>query len=171
MVLPEDAEPLQLGVGLGEREHGGIPRRDRFHLGIGEFLSTDVFGTADDIIACHDLADEPRLGLQGLPHVGVERSFGDVAKDRHLLVLIALAQDSAFALFDLSRLPGSVEVMQRHEAFLYVGTGAHLLRAADEHPDLATTDLLEEGLFLGVRIGVTNDSDLVAGDTVGNQLL
>ena len=77
--------------------------------------------------------DEPGLGLQGLPHIGVERSFGDVAIDRHFLVLVALAEDAAFALFDLGRLPRGVEVMQGDQAFLDVGAGAHLLRAADQH--------------------------------------
>jgi hypothetical protein len=37
------------------------------------------------------------------------------------------------ALFDFRWFPGGVEVMQGHEAFLDVGSGAHLLRAADQH--------------------------------------
>ena len=35
------------------------------------------------LVSGHNLGDKPRLGFQGLPHIGVERSFGDVAVNRH----------------------------------------------------------------------------------------
>ena len=137
VVLLQEGEPLQLGVGLGQGQHRRVARRNRLDLGVGEFLAADVLGTAGGVVAGHDLGDEPGLGFQGLPHIGVERSFGDVAVDRHFLVLVALAEDAALALLDLGRLPGGVEVMQGHQAFLDVGAGAHLLRAADQHADLS----------------------------------
>ena len=90
---------------------------------------------------------------------------------RACLVRIALAQDAAVALLDLGGLPGGIEVMQRHEAFLDVGAGAHLLRAADQHPDDAGADLLEQGLFLGVGVGIANRGDLLARYAVLDQLV
>ena len=137
VVLLQDGQPLQFGVGLGERQHRRVARGDGLDLGVGEFLAADVLGAAGGVVAGHHLGDEPGLGLQGLPHIGVERSFGDVAVDRHFLVLVALAEDAAFALLDLGRLPRGVEVMQGDQAFLDVGAGAHLLRAADQHADRA----------------------------------
>ena len=54
------------------------------------------------------------VGFEGLPHVAIEATGGNVAKDRDFLVFVPLAKDAAFALFDLGRLPGGIEVMQRH---------------------------------------------------------
>jgi hypothetical protein len=73
-------------------------------------------------------------------------------------------------LFDLGRLPGGVEVMQGDEAFLDVGAGAHFLGTADQHANRTIPDFLEEGLFLGVGFGIADGGDLLAGDTVGDQL-
>ncbi len=61
--------------------------------------------------------------------------------------------------------------MQGDEPFLDVGAGAHLLRAAEQHADRAVPDLLEEGLFLGVGVGVADGGDLFARDAVGDELL
>ena len=52
--------------------------------------------------------------------------------------------------------------MQGHQAFLDVGAGAHLLRAADQHAHRTVADFLEEGLFLGVGFGVADGGDLLA---------
>ena len=153
---------MQFGVGLGQGQDRRVAGRNRLDLGVGEFLAADVLGAAGGVVAGDDLADEPGLGLQRLPHVGVERSFRDVAIDRHFLVLVALAEDAALALLDLGRLPRGVEVMQGDQAFLDVGAGAHLLRAADEHAHRTLPDLLEEGLFLGVGFGVADGGDLLA---------
>ena len=46
VVLLQDGQPLQFGVGLGEREHGRVARGDRLHLGVGQFLAADVLGAA-----------------------------------------------------------------------------------------------------------------------------
>ena len=127
-------EPLQLGVGFGEGEHGRVARGDRFDLGIGEFLAADVLGTAKGIVAGHHLGDEAGFGFQGLPHIGVERSLGHVAINRDFLVLVALPENSALALFDLGRLPGSIQMVQGDETLLDVGAGAHLLACCREAP-------------------------------------
>ena len=63
VVLLQEGEPLQLGVGFGKREHSRVARSNRLHLGIGEFLGADVFGTAGGVFARHDLGDKPGLGL------------------------------------------------------------------------------------------------------------
>ena len=34
-------QPLQLGIGLGEREHGRLTRRNRLDLSVREFLAAD----------------------------------------------------------------------------------------------------------------------------------
>ena len=47
MVLLEDMQPVQCGVGLGQRQDGGVAGRDGFHLGVGELLGADVLGLPD----------------------------------------------------------------------------------------------------------------------------
>ena len=56
VVLLEQGEPLQFGVGLGERQHGRVARCDRLDLGVGEFLAADVLGPAGGVVAGDDLA-------------------------------------------------------------------------------------------------------------------
>jgi len=46
------------------------------------------------------------------PHVDVEAAFGGVADDLDLGVLVALADDAAFALLDVGGAPGAVDVVQ-----------------------------------------------------------
>ena len=72
MVLLQEVEALQFGVGLGQRQHGRVAGGNRLDLGVGEFLAADVLGAAGGVVAGHDLADKPGLGLQGLPHISVE---------------------------------------------------------------------------------------------------
>jgi len=57
--------------------------------------------------------DEGGLALDGLPHVDVEAALGGVAENRHLVVLVALAQSPPLPLGDVGRPPGTVKVMQR----------------------------------------------------------
>ena len=66
VVLLEQGQPLQLGVGLGERQDGRVARRDRFDLGVGKLLAADVLGTAGGVVTRHNLRNEPGLGLQRL---------------------------------------------------------------------------------------------------------
>ena len=56
------------------------------------------------------------------------------------------------------------------EPLLDVRAGAHLLGAAEEHAHRAVSHLLEEDLLLGVRVGVADRGDVLAGDAVLHQL-
>jgi hypothetical protein len=111
VILLQEGEPLQLGVGLGQGQDGRVARRDCLDLRVGEFLAADVLGAAGRVVARHHLGDEAGLGLQRLPHVGIEAPFRDIAVDRHFFILVALAEDAALALFDLGRLPRRVQVV------------------------------------------------------------
>ena len=72
VVLLQDGQALDLGVRLGQRQHGGVAGGDGLDLGVGELLAADVLGLADGEVAGHHLGDEPGFGLQRLPHIGVE---------------------------------------------------------------------------------------------------
>jgi hypothetical protein len=56
VVLFQEGETLQLGVGLGEGQYRRVARCNRLDLGIGEFLAADVLGTAGGVVAGDDLA-------------------------------------------------------------------------------------------------------------------
>ena len=115
--------------------------------------------------------NKPGLGLEGLPHIGVERAFGDVAVDRHFLVLVALAEDAAVALLDLGRLPRGVEVMQGDQAFLDVGAGAHLLGAADQHAHRTLPTFSKRACFLASDSASPMAAICSRGMPCGDQLL
>ena len=49
----------------------------------------------------HDLSDEPGFALDPLPLLDAPGSFDDVGMYGHVVVLVALPDDPAFALFDV----------------------------------------------------------------------
>ena len=106
------AQPLDLGVDLGLLEDQRVAGRDRLELGEADHVLADVLDLADVQAAAHELVDEPGLALDRLPHVGVERPFGDVPVDPDGRVLVALAQDSPVALGDVRWPPRNVDVVQ-----------------------------------------------------------
>src|SRR5271166_2728930 len=60
-------------------------------------------------------------------------------------------------------------MVQGGQAFLDVGAGAHFRGAADQHADAAAPDLVEQGLFLAVAVGVADGGDLLARDAAGGE--
>ena len=74
-------ELADFGIDLDLFHDGGVSGGDGLDLGIGERAAFEVFRLADGDAAVHDLIDEAGFRLQHLPHIGIERSFGDVAVD------------------------------------------------------------------------------------------
>ena len=91
-------EPADFGVDPDLFHDRRVARGDRLDLGVGERPAIEVLGGAHRDAAGHHLLDEAGLRLQGLPHVGVERAFRDIAVDPHFRVEVALAQDAPLAL-------------------------------------------------------------------------
>lgn len=52
------------------------------------------------------------------PHVRIERIFGYIPEYLYFLILVALAQDTAFLLFQIRRFPWAVQMMQGNEPVL-----------------------------------------------------
>jgi len=129
------AQPFERGhgvVGLGLVEDEGVTGRQRLDLAVGQGVLADVVDLAGVEPALHHLPDEPGFALHGLPGVGVEGAFGDVAVDRDLGVLVALPLDASFPLGQVRGSPRAVQVVQGHCAGLHVGADAHLGGGADE---------------------------------------
>ena len=77
-------ELADFGIDLDLFHHRRIARGDGLDFGVGERAAFEVFRLAHGDAAVHHLIDEAGLRLQRLPHIGVERSFGDVAVDMRL---------------------------------------------------------------------------------------
>ncbi len=129
-------ELAHFGINSDFLHDRGIARGDGLDLGIGKRPAFEVLGAAHRGVAGHHLLDEAGLGLQGLPHIGVERAFRDVAVNLHFRIKIALAQNSSLALLEVARAPGRVEVMQRAQVALDVHPCPHFFGRADHdaHP-------------------------------------
>ena len=155
-------EPDQLGVHLGFLNHERIAGRDGFDLGVGQCGRVQVFKAADGHVAAHHLGDELRLRLQGLPHVGVERAFGDVAVNLDDGILVALPENPPLALLHVGRSPRRIEMMQGNQPLLHVRARTHLLRAAEKDADLARAHIPEQRELRGVGIVVLNEGDFAA---------
>ncbi|AAL49573.1 unknown [Sinorhizobium phage PBC5] len=127
-----------------------IARRCRFHLGRVRRLAGDILDFARFQIALADLLDEPGLSLDRLPRPRIERVLGGIAQYLDLeairifgIELVALPDAAPVALLKVGRPPRRIDVMQRDEAVLDVGTGAHLRRRAEQEPDPSGPDLSE----------------------------
>ncbi len=136
----QPGEPDQLGIHLGLFDDKRIAGSDGFDLGIGQRGGIHVFKPAHGHVAGHHLGDELGLRLQRLPHIGIERAFGDVAINLHAGILVALPQNSSLALLHISRPPRSVQMMQGNQPLLDVRARTHFLCAAKQDADFARAD-------------------------------
>ena len=68
------------------------------------------------------------------------------------------------ALRKVARTVRCVQMMQRHEPFLYVRSRAALLGAADKNADCACVYLIEKILLLLVRVRVVDKGNLFFGN-------
>ena len=62
-----------------------------------------------------------------MSHIGIsiECAFGNIAEYLHLLVFIALTDNSSGALFQISRSPRNIEVMDCDQLLLDIRTRTH----------------------------------------------
>jgi hypothetical protein len=111
------------------------------------------------------------FAFEGLPHVAVEGSFGDVPDDLDLRVEVSLAQDAAVALGDVGGPPGRIQVMQRNGAVLHVGADAHLLGGADQDGDPTSAAGGEQLGLVPVGLGFVDEPDRLIGQAAGGELV
>ena len=86
-------------------------------------------------------------------------------------VVVALAQDAAFALGDVGGPPGAVEVVQGDGAELDVGADAHLLGAADQDGDGSGAAGGEQFSFVPVGFRVVDEPDGLARQAATGELV
>ena len=137
--LLQCVEPADGLVELDLAEIAGVTGGDGLGRGRGlaDIAAAEVLDLADVDLIAFGLLDEQCLAFHFLPHHRVVGGFGDVVEDLHLRVLVALADDPPFALFQVSGPPRHVHVVQGDESGLDVGPGAHLLGGPHQHRDVA----------------------------------
>ena len=89
----------------------------------------------------------------------------------HFGVVVALAQDAAFALGDVGGPPGAVEVVQGDGADLDVGADAHLLGGADENGDAAGAAGGEQLALVPVGLRLVDEPDRLARQPAAGELV
>src|SRR5439155_11388374 len=85
-------------------------------------------------------------------------------------VLITLPEDSAFALLDIGRSPGRVEMMQGDEARLDISAFSHLCCAAEKNADYSLAHGFEEHRFGCIVGGVLRERDLIRRNAARDKL-
>ena len=88
----------------------------------------------------------------------------------NLLVHIALPNDSTASLFQITRSPGAVEIMQGNQPVLHIHTSAHFEGAAHQDTHLTSTNLCKQFLFPGLCVCVMDEGNLLCRNATGNQL-
>ena len=139
-----------------------------FCKGQGCFIH--IFAGANRGFGGHNLADKFLLVFHRLPEVGVERPFCDITVDMNLLVHIALADNTTAPLFQITRSPGAVEIMQGNQPVLHIHTSAHFEGTAHQDTHLTGANLCKQLLFPGLGVCVMDERNLLCRNTTGNQL-
>ena len=103
MVRFQDAQAGHVNVQVHLLPDEGIASAQGLDLRIGKGGLVHVLAGAHRGFGGHDLRNEFLLVLHRLPQVGIEGALSDIAVDMHFLVLVALADDTALALFQVSR--------------------------------------------------------------------
>ena len=111
------------------------------------------------------------FGFERLPHIGVERAFGDIAVNLHARIFIALPENASFALFHVRRPPRRIEMMKRNQPLLHIGAGPHFLRAAEKNAHLARADGSEKRQLRVVRVVILDEGDFGCGNAQPFQLV
>ena len=86
------------------------------------------------------------------------------------LVAVALTDDAAATLLQITGTPRAVEIVERNELVLDVHTSAHLEGAAHEHTHLTGAYFRKKLLLPHLGIGFMDERDLLTRDTAGNEL-
>ena len=107
-LLVQAGKARNLGIHACLLDHHRVARGNGFHFSVGKRRAINVLDAPQVALAIHHLGDEARFGLQRLPHIRVKRPLGDVTVDLNFGVCVALAENSAFTLFDIGGPPRGV---------------------------------------------------------------
>ncbi|MCD7803136.1 MAG: hypothetical protein LUH09_09635 [Clostridiales bacterium] len=80
-------------------------------------------------------------------------------KKLHLLIPVALADNTPVALGHVGRSPTHIQVVNAHKPVLHVGASTHFLRGTQQHPHLTGTHLCKQLLLFGLCVGVVDKGD------------
>src|SRR5699024_9945552 len=80
--------------------------------------------------------DEFLLILQNLPHVCIKGIFRHIPEDLHLLVLVSLPENTSLLLFQIRRLPGTVQMMESDQPVLNIRSRPKFWCGADQDTHL-----------------------------------
>ena len=84
--------------------------------------------------------------------------------------MVALADNPAFSLFQITGPPGAVQVMQGDKPILDIHASAHFERASHENAHLSAAYLCKQFLLAGLGICIMDKGDFSGWDTAGNEL-
>ena len=157
---PLSSQPCDVGFEAGLTDDSIVAGRERFHLGVRQFLLAGHVVKAPPAVATGEyLVDETTFQLDRLPHVDIEAALSDVAQHLDGVVLVPLAQNSAFALLDIGWSPWTIQVMQGDTPRLHVGSDSHLLGCPDKHSDGAASCGVKELFLLAWVLRLVHEPD------------
>ena len=171
MIGPHQLQPGYIHVQVHLFLDSRITGAQRFDLRIGQRRFIHVLAGTHRAFTGHNLRNELLLVFYCLPKVGVKRGLGDIAVDRDFRVHVALTDNAACALLQVTGPPGTIQIMQRDQPVLYVGARAHLGRAAHQYANLTGAHPGKQFLFLDLRVGFMDEGDLFCRDTAFYEFL
>ena len=158
---------IQVALFNDKRVAGG----QRLDLRIAEGGFIHIIRHTDGSLAGHDLSDKLLLVLHKLVEVSVKSAFRYIPIDFHLLVFVALADNTAQPLLKVGRPPGAVQVMQGNELILDVGARAHFGRGTQQHPHLPGAHFGKQLLLFSLAVRCVDKCDFFLRDTGVHQFL
>ena len=103
--------------------------------------------------------------------ISVKSAFRYIPIDFHLLIFIALADDTPQPLLQIGGPPRAVQVMQGNELILDVSACAHFGRGTQQHPHLPGAHLGKQLLLFGFAVCRVDKGDFFFRDTGVHQFL
>ena len=144
---------------------------ERFNLRIIEYSLIHVLAGPNRGLAGHDLGDELLLVFQHLPEITVESPFCDIPENLHLGVMVALAEDPSFLLFQVGRFPGTVQMVESDQLILHVGAGSQFGSRTKKDTHLAGAYFGKEFGLPCLRIRLMDEDDFFFRDSHGDKLV
>ena len=148
----------------------GIAGCQCLDFGIGQCSVIHIIAGTDRGFGSHDLRNELLLIFHNLPHVRIKCIFSDVTIDFYLLIPISLPENTSLLLFQVRRLPRTIQMMKGNQSILNIGSRAKLRRRPHQDTHLSSAHLCKKLCLFGFRVILVNECHFFTGNTSRHQL-
>ena len=170
MIGLHQLQPRNIHIQIHLFFYTGIAGTQRLDFSIRKRGFVHVITGTNRAFVGHDLRDKFLFVFDRLPEVGVKGGLCHIPIDEHFFIAVALTDDTTRTLLQITRTPGTIQIMLGDEPVLNIGARAHFSGTAHEHAHLTRTNLSEQFLLFYLRIRIMDECDFFLWDALRDQL-